>query len=183
MKTELNFSIPTKALKASIHFSAIDDIRSYLNGVHVAPGMIESTDGYTIARIKDGIITIDGATDYVGRPVDSIIIPIEQAKALVRQSGREEIVQCTAGISGSIVIDPIEGRFPDFGKVIPAKTSGKAGQFDPELLLRFKKAAKDLGRKGAFAVTHNGTDAALVHILGAPGFVGAIMPWIPEKIS
>ena len=182
MKTELNFSIPTKALKASIHFSAIDDIRSYLNGVHVSPGMIESSDGYTIARIKDGLVTIDGAKDHMGRPADSIIIPIEQAKALVRQAGRQEIVQCTAGISGSIVIDPIERDYPDVNRVIPTKTSGKAGPFDPELLLRFKRASKDLGRRGAFTLSHNGADAALVHIAGATGFVGAIMPWLPERI-
>jgi DNA polymerase III sliding clamp (beta) subunit (PCNA family) len=178
MKTKLNFAIPTKALKASIYFAAIDDIRSYLNGVHVTPGVIESSDGYTIARIKDELITIDGATDHMGRPADSIIIPLDQAKALVRQAGRAEIVQCTAGISGSLVIDPIERDYPDVNSVIPAKTSGKTGQFDPEILLRFKRASKDLGRKGAFAVDHNGTDAALVHIAGAPGFVGAIMPWI-----
>ena len=90
MKTELNFAIPTKALKAAIHFAAIGDIRSCLNGVHVAPGMIESTDGYVIARIKDGLITIDGATDHIGRPAD-IIIPIEQAKALNDKVTREDL--------------------------------------------------------------------------------------------
>jgi len=81
----------------------------------------------------------------------------------------------------------IEGCYPEYQRILidPEGVTNEPGQFDPEILLRFKKADKALqpkrkGHKGGFYVGHNGNRGAYVE-LDASGediqATGVVMPW------
>lgn len=76
---------------------------------------------------------------------------------------------------------PVDFPVPDFNSVLDrAKNpSGVAAQYDPELLLLFKQAAKELGDPtGFFKVHHNGPrKAGTVHFKDLNCW-GLIMPYV-----
>lgn len=76
----------------------------------------------------------------------------------------------------------LDGRYPDWIRIMPSEVSGIYGHYTPESLLVFAKAAKALGDKGAFGQTcmlyPNGDQPAIVktHVNG--NFSGVIMPCV-----
>ena len=58
---------------------------------------------------------------------------------------------------------------------LPAAPDGIHSHYDPDLLVRFKRAAEDLGSdKGVFSLLPGGDGSGLVYITG--DVVGVIMP-------
>lgn len=181
MKTELNFTIPVDLLMAVINFSAVKDVRYYLVGVHVKHGMIEATNGHCAGRFTDERITVEGAVDAAGKPAEGFILSLAQAKELIKQWAGPGTVVCNGGISGTVVIDPVNGEYVDIDRAIPKEVSGECAQFDPELLMLFKRASKVFNEFGHIVVKYNGEIApARVLMPGVPSFLGVIAPWRPE---
>ena len=171
MNNELNFYIPPRFLNVVSFFSAKKDIRERLNGVHIKPGRIEATDGYCLGRIDSADIKLEG--------VDCLIIPEWQVNMLLIMRGKHSPVSCVNGVAGSLVIEGVDATYPDTDRSIPAETSGETAQYDPELLMKFKKAAMELpGSKLCMKVEYNGLGPArvLINMIGG-AFVGVIMPW------
>lgn len=78
------------------------------------------------------------------------------------------------------VFNPLEidDIFSKLRSIIPKDVSNEAAQFDPDLLVKFKKAAKLLGetKNGDIAVGYNGrTSVALISLLNDYAF-GLLMP-------
>jgi DNA polymerase-3 subunit beta len=74
---------------------------------------------------------------------------------------------------------PLSGKFPDYMRVIPDKTSGEVGQFDAEYIYAFAQVNKALGasKSGLVKIDHNGGSAvALVHLSADDNFVGVLAP-------
>ena len=74
---------------------------------------------------------------------------------------------------------PIEGRFPDYARVVPKeKANGIAGNFNIDYMAQFQKVARMLGKKGDSAVFyHNGErEAAKVTLTSDTNFLGVLMP-------
>ena len=136
------FSVPQKTLKGlidQVHFAmAVHDIRYYLNGIlFVAEGkslILVATDGHRLALAQ--------ATLDVEIPKQEVILPrktvLELQRLLRDDSGDNAIEMRFAGnqakfsFSGmEFVTKLVEGKFPDFNRVIPkghrnAVTLGRA---------------------------------------------------------
>jgi DNA polymerase III subunit beta len=122
------FSVPQKSLKAliaQVHFAmAVHDIRYYLNGIlFVAEGKsltLVATDGHRLALAQ--------ATLDVEMPKQEVILPRKTVLELQRLLTDEDTPiemrfagnQAKFGFSGmEFVTKLVEGKFPDYNRVIP----------------------------------------------------------------
>jgi DNA polymerase III subunit beta len=128
------FSVPQKALKGlinQVHFAmAVHDIRYYLNGIlFVAEGKsltLVATDGHRLALAQ--------ATLDVEIPKQEVILPrktVLELQRLLKDEGKDERDagmiemrfagnQAKFGFSGmEFVTKLVEGKFPDYNRVIP----------------------------------------------------------------
>lgn len=165
--------IPMTMIKAAIPCAGEKGVRYYLNGANFT---------YTASDKRLRVISTDGSimscfSVYLPEceEVDySVTIPIETLKlaAKVKAPGLE----LTAGALGQFLFKPVEGKFPDYRRVIPASVDGTPGDYQPELLQRAtnalrayygtKCAAYQLDQNGmGGAVMHNGENDAMVVIM------------------
>ena len=175
--------IDRNKLKAAARFAATDpkDQRLTLHGVLVeaSPAGIRlaATDGHALLVVRaagepdtdtwTGIIPVDvvkAALAWKGnKSLPIILIPGEPECRLTRATGE------------ALVFVPVAGPFPAYRKVVPAAPDGIHSHYDPDLLVRFKRAAEDLGSdKGLFSLLPGGDGSGLVYITG--DVVGVIMP-------
>jgi len=170
-------------LKAALRFATTDpkDQRLTLHGVLVeaSPAGIRlaATDGHALLVVRaasdedtdtwTGIIPSDVIKAALawkgGRNLPIILVPGEPECRLTRATGE------------ALVFVPVDGKFPDYRKVVPAAPDGTHSHYDPDLLVRFKRAAEDLGSNlGLFSLLPGGDGAGLVYLTGDA--VGVIMP-------
>jgi DNA polymerase III subunit beta len=113
------------------------------------------------------------------------IIPADAIKAALAWKGNKTCLswlipgepECrlTRATGEALVFVPAPGRFPDYRKVVPAAPDGKRSYFDPDFLVRFKRAAEDLGSNlGLFGLLPGGDGSGLVYL--TEDVVGVIMP-------
>ena len=195
-------------LKAASRFMAVQDIRFYLNGV-----LIESNDVQTRIVATDGHTLFAGFDDAKGDNVGSFagIMPAETVKAILswkapyKSANDAPVVLTTcddlagehrAEWCGNVCIFRlIDGKFPDYTRVIPQAVSGLAGNYNPDYLARCKAAGIDMGAPKMYGInlTQNGDGAALVTfsaqafavimpMRGEPGDIGAA-EWARAKIT
>jgi hypothetical protein len=110
--------ISSKQLRAAKLCQAKNDIRYYLNGIHIYKNKIEATDGHMAVQMtmskrirRDIILNINGA------------IP-KKAISSVFVFGKENIVKnydIFGVLLNVLVVDVIDGKFPDLKRVIPTK--------------------------------------------------------------
>jgi DNA polymerase-3 subunit beta len=181
--------IPYRALKAvSFCAPAAKDVRYFLNGVLIdstgSEVRLVATDGHTLAlyRLREKA------------PVGQAILPIEDVKdalKLPRTASEKEhpfevelhdtTITITHGNSTVQKATAIEGKFPDYLKVLPRTASGEPAQYNPEYLNRFAQADRILGwlkRDAApdVYVHYNGSAGALVECQHDSDFLGVVMP-------
>ena len=157
-------------LKAVARFAASDvkDKRLSLHGVLVeaspAGVRLVATDGHSMLVVRSAADAIKAALAWKGnRTLPIVLIPGEPECQLTRATGE------------ALVFVPAPGPFPDYRKVIPAAPSGAASFYDPDFLVRFKRAAEDLGsEKGLFGLLPGGNGAGLVYLTADA--VGVVMP-------
>ena len=161
--------IDRNKLKAAARFAATDpkDARLTLHGVLVeaSPAGIRlaATDGHALLVVRaagepdtdtwTGIIPVDvvkAALAWKGnKSLPIILIPGEPECRLTRATGE------------ALVFVPVVGPFPAYRKVVPAAPDGIHSHYDPDLLVRFKRAAEDLGSdKGLFSLLPGGDGPA-----------------------
>ena len=175
--------IDRNKLKAAARFAATDpkDARLTLHGVLVeaspAGVRLVATDGHALLVAR---AAADTDTDtWTG------IIPADVVKAALAWKGNKTLpiilipgepeCRLTRATGEALVFVPVVGPFPAYRKVVPAAPDGKPSFFDPDLLVRFKRAAEDLGsEKGLFGLLPGGDGSGLVYITG--DVVGVIMP-------
>lgn len=170
-------------LKAAARFAATDpkDARLTLHGVLVeaspAGVRLVATDGHALLVAR-----------AAGEPDTDTwtgIIPVEVVKAALAWKGHKTLpiilvagepeCRLTRATGEALVFVPVVGPFPMYRKVIPAAPDGKPSFFDPDLLVRFKRAAEDLGSdKGLFGLLPGGDGSGLVYLTA--DVVGVIMP-------
>ena len=173
--------IDRNKLKAAARFAATDPKRLTLHGVLVeaSPAGIRlaATDGHALLVAR---AAADTDTDtWTG------IIPIDVVKAALAWKGNKSLpiilipgepeCRLTRATGEALVFVPVAGTFPAYRKVVPAAPDGKPSFFDPDLLVKFKRAAEDLGSdKGLFGLLPGGDGSGLVYLTG--DVVGVIMP-------
>ena len=163
------------------------DIRYYLNGVLVEVNQdctfVAATDGSRLAAFRN-----DADGDCIlpdGRPVEFIVprslaLKVKPHKHLDivwveydTESTMVTINDCGARSSENA----IEGKFPDFRRVLPRQSDGVAQQIDPKLYASFGKIAQALGTKGSDAmhVWHDKSGFCTITVYGHPEFIGVCM--------
>ena len=176
-------------LKAAARFMAVQDIRFYLNGVLIESNPMQTrviaTDGHTLFATRDDAKG-DNAGAFVG------ILPADTVKAILawkapHKSANDTPVVLTtcddpagehrAEWCGNICIFRlIDGKFPDYMRVVPAALDAGISFFQPEYLTRCVKAAQDLNTsaKGyfSFKCAQDGTGLAVF----SPQSFAVLMP-------
>ena len=173
--------IPTDHLKAALLFAARKDVRHYLNGV-----LIEWSRDNVFTVATDGH-RLFAATHPVSEPVEpgSVIVSFEDVKRALT-GYKAECMEFTpnANTLGNVAFQPMDGTYPDWRRVVPAKISGKTAQFDPRYVGDLAKAAKALGVKDAQAhIYHNGMSGALVTFGGREDCCAILMPMLPGEMN
>ena len=168
-------------LKAAARFAATDpkDARLTLHGVLVEA----SPAGVRLAATDGHVLLVARAAADTDTDTWTGIIPIEVVKAALAWKGNKSLpiilipgepeCRLTRATGEALVFVPVAGAFPAYRKVVPAAPDGKPSFFDPDLLVRFKRAAEDLG-SGLFGLLPGGDGSGLVYITG--DVVGVIMP-------
>jgi len=152
-----SFSIPQKTLKlliSQVHFSmAVHDIRYYLNGIlFVAEGntlTLVATDGHRLA--------LSQATLDVDMPKQEVILPRKTVLELQRllkdgkdsKEGEEQLIemrfagnQAKFSFGGlEFVTKLVEGKFPDYNRVIPKNHKNHITLGRTTLLASLQRAA------------------------------------------
>jgi DNA polymerase-3 subunit beta len=144
------FSVPQKSLKAliaQVHFAmAVHDIRYYLNGIlFVAEGKsltLVATDGHRLALAQ--------ATLDVEMPKQEVILPRKTVLELQRLLKDEDTAiemrfagnQAKFAFSGmEFVTKLVEGKFPDYNRVIPKNHKNHVTLGRVPLLASLQRAA------------------------------------------
>jgi DNA polymerase-3 subunit beta len=144
------FSVPQKALKGlinQVHFAmAVHDIRYYLNGIlFVAEGKtltLVATDGHRLALAQ--------ATLEVDMPKQDVILPRKTVLELQRLLKDEDTAiemrfagnQAKFAFSGmEFVTKLVEGKFPDYNRVIPKTLKNSVTLGRAPLLSSLQRAA------------------------------------------
>lgn len=144
------FSVPQKSLKAliaQVHFAmAVHDIRYYLNGIlFVAEGKsltLVATDGHRLALAQ--------ATLDVEMPKQEVILPRKTVLELQRLLKDEDAAiemrfagnQAKFAFSGmEFVTKLVEGKFPDYNRVIPKNHKNHVTLGRVPLLASLQRAA------------------------------------------
>jgi len=174
--------IKTSTLKASIHCAANKDTRYYLNGVLVkATGTrltVVSTNGHALSAFNDEL------DDQVTEPIE-IIIPIDTIKSAAKDKKPVvSLLKLSDGrwSLGDSIFIPIDGRYPDYNRVIPKSDKSGDGlhsNIQPQYFTAATKALNDYyGTKDDQTGHHqdNIENAAVFH-RGNSRAVVVVMSW------
>ena len=185
------------AIKAINHLSATKDVRFYLNGI-----LVEATKTHTTLVATDGhvlgVYKNEEKNEISEKIKYQFILPNDALKNLKVSIIKDELVclefepdensKVNTVIIKSVAItlttQTIDAKFPDWRRILPRETSNEAGHYNPEILARFIKVAKDFGKKPWNINLHqNGVSAAVLMIGGIENFLGVVMPMRKDSDS
>jgi DNA polymerase-3 subunit beta len=139
--------LPTARIEEA---AAEKDIRYYLNGVYVDAerGRLVATDGHILAchvhepnGQKSAIVPIDvvKAARVGGRKATLEI------RAVTEEHTNQPMFEATNGRTGAVLRNqPIDGKFPEYQRVIPEKPAGEPTiTLNAELLVRLQRALSE----------------------------------------
>ena len=168
----MQVTLSRKALKAAAVCSARKDIRYYLNGVNVS-FMPDNDKWWAVYAATEGHILFTGKAPCnkdEGLPPESLIIPFDVVKNACKGSNRtlDGIFLVTRDNGqyqlGDVVFTPIDGKFPDYTRVIPQTLSGVVAQFNPYLLAQGQNALQTWQDNSRLTcgIQHNGDSAGVM---------------------
>lgn len=171
----MELSLRKSDLKAAFICSATKDIRYYLTGIYLeysphANGV--ANDGIMTFAGTDGHILFAGTAPAVfeADPQSApfwMIIPSDAVKAAIKTKNDMVILRSLPDgryTLGDTIFAPIDAKFPDFRRVIPASVSGETGHYDPALLVRGNDALCEYfgSKKKVYRLNNNGKDAGIM---------------------
>ena len=183
----MRITIDRNALKAVSRFAAIKDIRYYLQGVLIESTPLQTrlcaTDGHTLAVHRadakgdnegswTGILPLDAVTTLLKMKATHKTLKDAPIYLSVQESGE---IRCD-WIGQSIICRAVDGKFPDYRRVIPSSLDGLPCWINPDYLARIVDAAKDVN--AGFTFGFNGTGSNLAHI--GQDMVAVVMPMRTE---
>lgn len=162
-------------VKALLRIAPAKEARHYLCGVYVDPeGYAVVTDGHCLLAIRCEPSNAEGY--IVGRDVLELAAKNAHKGAGIELSLNYVRYLTKAG-SQSLPHNRIDGRFPDWRRVVPQSCSGDRAWFDSEKLEQLRKCLDDMrsgkGRSIVF-LQQNGNSPAIVET--SPEVVALIMP-------
>lgn len=154
-------------------FAAKSDVRYYLNGVLVdasAEGVfLVATDGHAIAVAR---------IDATPHPVRQYIVAGEVADLIAKNKRKPIEFDIDAMRFDNVNAVEVDGKYPDWRRVINYRPSPEIAFFDPKFHARVESAARMLKGKDAFpTLIRPGGNGVGYAQLDADGEVGAwVMP-------
>lgn len=188
-----SYTIPVNVLRAVSLFSAVGDVRGYLNSVCLRTDAqdrlwFNATDGHTLAGY---LLEGDGADYGTGRIIPSAFLAevLKLAKKAKQQIVPFEFDTEQNAVTATLVggdirtAKMVEGRFPECERVVPRTFSGIAAWYNPEYLQRVLDAAVWLTAKGSevkgwerLRIAYNSEGPALFALVDRPEFYAIVMP-------
>ena len=192
----MKVTLDAALMKGMLAFAGRQDIRFYLNSLLVetteTSAIRVASDGHTLAAHR---VAADDVEDH--QPGLQVIVPrtaLESVKP--RRTGRAQTVSIEVGAEAITVTGettattvPVDGKFPNWRRVLPATVSGEPGQVNPRFYARVGLLADAVLGKGANPATFfNGrgplliqfdeaTQAVLMPLRDEPVFTG-LPTWI-----
>ena len=165
------------------HIAPKTEIRYYLCAVQFevtdAGRFYVATDGHKLVTIRESRQDDDVNGEYL-IPRD-VILGIKMDKKYKVEmaefqcdNGKASITYCGTETRFGLV----DGKFPDWRRVIPSKVSGEIAQFNPDYLVAIRDCAAatiGIGKCSGLYLAHNGNSAGLYQS-GDVNFIGVIMP-------
>jgi len=154
-------------------FAAKSDVRYFLNGVLADAGaegvFLVGTDGHAIAVAR---------IDATPHPARQYIIAGEVCDLIAKNKRKPVILDLDAMRFDNVNAIEIDGRYPDWRRVIKYKASDEIAFFDPKFHARVDAAARMIQRKRvAPTLIRPGGNGVGYAQLDADGKVGAwVMP-------
>lgn len=127
------------ALQAALPHASTDTSRHYLNGVSLAPTVIQASDGGTAYQASIAAIS---ANAIVPPRAVATIAAILDGDAQVSTSKGAIRVQCGDTV---IVSKLVDGNFPDLDRVFPAMDNHQSARISSELLVDALQSAIGVG--------------------------------------
>lgn len=182
---DVTIQIEARHLAAAIHSAGKHDLRYYLNAVYIEATETETRTTATEGHVCITLRSVHNAPNVLGdAPLVTVLLPRDVVERVIKSTRGKGAVTLSRDVSGWKLVDaftshsffPVDGKFPDYRSIFPRTTSGEIAQYDPELLMRFKKAAKALGVKWVVNIEHNGSAAARITLNATSEFCGVVMP-------
>ena len=195
----MKITVEHSVIKALLICAAKVDVRYYLKGVCVdarsnGDVVLVATDGHRMLAYPVAVDNIEALApgEYIiprealeavkpakaGRTVMPIQLDIVTAPDTRHPEDAEVIIKGKTSITvtgaTSAVTAPIDGKYPDWRRVVPASTSGELAQYQSEYVAGFGDICKLLGGRYGPYINYNGTGAAIVTNIGAA--LGVLMP-------
>ena len=200
-------TIQHSTLKALLTVAATKDVRYYLLGICVdvraatdarpADVTLVATDGAILLAHPVPLSDVEGAIEpgqYIiprdaleavtpmkaGRTALPIKLTIRTPAPTTDAEGRAVVAPPEVEITGATTLctAPMDGRYPDWRRVIPRTASGIPAPFDGRLIARIAKAydyMNDKPKHFQLTIHHNGSGPALITGWEGGG-LGVIMP-------
>ena len=193
----MNITISTNIFAAISIFRGIEDIRYYLNGLYLETGAngarLVGCDGHQLAVAKlegeypEASIIIPGslvaAVKSKAKGPEHVMLEFNNGQQQFVKKGNVASVFVPRDITLTVgeitsTAKELDGKFPDYRRVVPEEADGTTAQFDPRLINRVEKACAMLGYKSFTGIAYNGDKSGLSVI--DDGFVVVTMPFRAE---
>lgn len=186
----MQFTISVDTVKALLLAAAKNDVRYWLNAVCIdvreSDAVAVATNGHILLALPieraegDESPLVSGQYIISRDALDKLKAPFKGAHITLMIDAANQ--SFTIGAWGSITTTKlVDGRFPEWRRVIPHSVNGEVSQFDADYVAAFGKINKLLGSKYSPAIAHNGNAASRVIL--TEGAVGVIMPMRADPIS
>lgn len=175
-------NINLNKLRAVRKMTAKQDVRYHLNGVCVGRGVLVATNGHYLIKAADSGADYDGELIVPNDVLDAVFRKLKDRKykALGEVELNGDGAKWQFRVGGELLeqFTPIDGKFPDWQRVIPdGKAPEEMAQFNWSYLTLFDKAHEELGAKvGGCVLRPFGDSAALVEFPGFEDVIGVCMP-------
>lgn len=146
----IKLCVPTIAWETARLFQANQDVRYYLNGIHLSDNKIESTNGHVMYRCEASEASMDcGFIDGLEKQYPDLIIQEEGAKPTkavhkksawvvieVDQESNSAVIRYIASNGSTLAMQSaniIDGKYPDSDKVFSKKETDKKTECEFEV--------------------------------------------------
>lgn len=167
----MKITVTPSQIKAALLFAGDRDVRYYLNGICVETrptgARLVATDGHRLVVVN--VPQIDESGETLALEVSQFIIPRDACETAVKAFGKlpqiEIVRDGKTRTLGGLPFTEIDGKFPEYARLVPAKVSGETAQFNAMYITDCAKARKilDAGEDwDHVGIGHNGNGPAIV---------------------
>jgi hypothetical protein len=183
------FSLNLSALRAALLCAAKKDIRTYLQSVYLdgPRGLIVGTDGHRMFVGKAALppeLQIMIPRDLCERVLKTASKLNPACFAVLLPDNRVRFAMADGAAVEGDLLDPTDGKYPDYTRVIPATANGEPAVYNPDYLTDARDALRHYSgfKRVDISIAYNGTSPGVVHFTGCDEAMVIIMP-IRDAVS